>query len=234
MNTTAGYFSIALAGGGPTPDYLLPGFAAAAVSITILYQTRTLALTAGGQTTPLAKPRSAWEYRIFHFAVVVLLVMVCLAQFPLREKLRTRGIAPVSFNSEQDLEFPELWRDWFKPTKYILTQGKAKHETDGTNNPALTDKPSKFHVSTNDPKTMSARDGGGGGAAMGTDLVFRAYSPAKLYWVMQIYDTYDGDTWSRSPILLAGKIALTPTNQRQHGNHPEYFPKAPPAPALRP
>lgn len=204
--------SIALAGyGGLTPGraFYFPAFSlAAAVSVTILYQTRMLALTAGGQTTPLAKPRSAWEYRIFHFAVVVFLVMVCLAQFPLREKLRTRGIAPVSFNSEQDLEFPELWRDWFKPTKYILTQGKTKHETDGADNPALTDKPSKFHVSTNDPKTMSARDGGGGGAAMGTDLVFRAYSPAKLYWVMQIYDTYDGDTWSRSPILLAGKNSL--------------------------
>lgn len=206
--------SIALAGyGGLTPGrpFYFPAFTlAAAVCITILYQTRTLLLTAVGQTrpAPLPRHRSTWEYRISHFSIVVVLVMVCLAQFPLREKLRTRGIAPVSFHSEQDLEFPELWRDWFQPTKYILTQGKAKHEADGTKNPALTDKPSEAHVANGDPKSLDARDGNGGGAAMGTDLVFRAYSPAKLYWVMQIYDSYDGNTWSRSPSLLEGKNSL--------------------------
>ena len=206
--------SIALAGyGGLTPGrpFFFPAFAvAAAVCITILYQTRTLMLTVVTQAKPMPMPRhqATWEYRISHFVTVFALILVCLAQFPLREKLRTRGIAPVSFHSEEDLEFPELWRDWFKPTKYILTRNQAKQQVDGTRDPVPTDQPSTAHITNNDQRNMDARDGNGGGASVGTDLVFRAYTPAKLYWVMQLYDTYDGNQWSRSPSLLEGKNSL--------------------------
>lgn len=208
--------SIALVGfGGLTPgrNYYFQAFALAAVfSIIILYQTRNLQLSCLRRPSVASPPRhsSTWEYRVIHFLVVVVLIVICMAQFPLREKLRTHGLAPVSFQSEQDLEFPQLWQDWFKPTKYILTRNQAQQETDGGENPFLTDKQSIAQIATSDPGNLDARDGSGGAASStpGTDLVFRAYTPAKLYWVMQIYDTYDGNKWSRSASLLEGKNSL--------------------------
>ena len=47
-----------------------------------------------------------------------------------------------------------------------------------------------------------------GGFGIGKDLVFRVRSPAKLYWLGQVYDRYDGKTWKASKILLEGKGGL--------------------------
>ncbi len=46
---------------------------------------------------------------------------------------------------------------------------------------------------------------GSGAAPPGQDLVFRVKSPAKLYWVGQMYDFYDGDLWSATHYMTRQK-----------------------------
>lgn len=206
--------SIAFAGyGGLTPgrQMYFPAFITTiAISVIILYQTRTLSLARmGGISQPqMPKYWGNWLFRCIHFILVLALGAFFLIQIPIRNRLRTKGIAPVSFHTEQDLEFPSMWKDWFAPTKKLITKEATKETVDGDNIPTLSSKKSIAFVQDNSPKTLDARQGKGGSSAIGKDLVFRAYSPAKLYWVMQIYDTYDGNTWSRSQSLLQGINAL--------------------------
>lgn len=204
---------IAFAGyGGLTPGRKMyfPAFIAViAISTVILYQTRTLSLTRMGNPIPTRMPHyfGNWLYRTLHFLMVGGLCIFFLTQFPIRDRMRTKGLAPVSFRTEQDLEFPELWRDWFTPTRQLLTREKVDNTTDGTSEPSLSSKNSLAFVQDTSLKPLDAREGKGG-SALGDELLFRVYTPAKLYWVMQIYDTYDGNVWTRSPSLIKGSNAL--------------------------
>lgn len=203
---------IVMAGyGGLTPGrpIFLPSFLATiGMAILILYQTRTLMLTHLGNKHHIPHmPNHVgnWFYRFGHFLFVFLLAFIFLTQLPQNKRIRSRGIIPVSFHSEQDLLFPELWGRWSAPIRHMLSDSpKAKEEVDGTKKPTPTEKKSLAELKNSDLRSFDARDGNGKGATIGSDLVFRAYTPAKLYWVMQIYDTYNGEKWTQSRILLSG------------------------------
>lgn len=185
-------------------------------SILVLYQTRIalLARLGGKNLVPHASPRyfSNWLYRMEHFALVVLLVFVFSTQFSLRNKSRSIGLIPVSFRVDQEQDFPELWQDWAAPTKEFLLGGKSGPAADSPRNPTVSDNRAKNRMPAN--ALASAENGDGSG--IGEDLVFRAFTPAKLYWVMQIYDTYDGQEWSRSPTLCKGRSALDKYTSAYH------------------
>jgi hypothetical protein len=204
---------IVMAGyGGLTPGRpaFLPSFLTTiGIGIFILYQTRTLMLSHLGRKHLL--PRipfhiGNWFYRSGHFVIVVLLAFTFLTQLPMNKRIRSRGIIPVSFHSEQDLLFPELWGRWSAPIRHMLSASKeAKEEVDGDKKPQPTEKDSLAKLKDSQARSFDAREGDGKGSTIGSDLVFRAYTPAKLYWVMQIYDSYQGDKWTQSRALLQGR-----------------------------
>ncbi len=211
---------IGLAGYGgmfPARSAFLPSFLTViSGSILILYQTRTalLARLGGRKLVPQKPPRyySNWLYRTEHFILVTLLVFFFSTQFSLRHKSRSIGLIPVSFRTGQAQDFPELWQDWAAPTKEFLLGGKTGPGKDSPKNPTLSDSTAKNRMKSGASLTDESGDGGG----IGEDLVFRAFTPAKLYWVMQIYDTYDGQEWSRSTTLCKGRSALDKYTSAYH------------------
>lgn len=204
---------LVLAGYGgmfPARTVFLPAFLAVAlISLLILYTTRTSLLLAVGRKKSPAIPAETrylgnWGYRAAHLLLALTLAYLMAQHISLREKLRTPGLIPVSFRSDQPQEFPELWQDWAAPSRHLLRSASGRQTVDG-NQPHVLDHNSRQTVRSED----IGRDGENGtGSGMGEDLVFRAFTPAKLYWVMQLYDTFDGTTWSRSKAMLRGTNAL--------------------------
>lgn len=204
---------LVLAGYGgmfPARSVFLPAFLAVAlVSLLILYTTRTTLLLAIGRKQRQIPPSQArytgnWGYRTAHLLLALILAYLMAQHISLREKLRTPGLIPVSFRSDQPQEFPELWEEWAAPSRHLLRSASGRQTADGKQ-PHLLDHNSKQTIRSEE----IGRDGeDGSGSGMGEDLVFRAFTPAKLYWVMQLYDTFDGTTWSRSKAMLRGTNAL--------------------------
>ncbi|MCK5806019.1 MAG: transglutaminase domain-containing protein, partial [Lentisphaeria bacterium] len=183
----------------------LPAFVCYAVSaVLVLYQTRTFVLMRtvkrGGVPPAVPLLKQNWGYRAMHLAVVAALTVLLLSNLPM-PRGESRGIVPVSFQTKQKLEFPELWKHWVKPTKFLTgSDGKNQQEVDAGEKPMVLSKRASRLVRTDKAENMDAREGNGGNG-IGTDLVFRVKSPAKLYWLAQLYDVYDGDKWKCSKHL---------------------------------
>ena len=206
--------AIAFAGyGGLTPGrqiYFPAFFATCIFYVIIMYQTRTAVFASMGKPAQGRIPRfwGNWGYRFLHFALVMAVGIFCLVRFPIRDRMRSKGLAPVSFHSDQDMEFPEIWKNWFSSTKKLITHSEEKPAVDGDENPNTASDDAKDLMKESSLNSKDAREGEGSSATIGTDLVFRAYTPAKLYWVVQMYDTYDGHDWTRSNMMTQGRSAL--------------------------
>ena len=209
-----GLLSIAFAGyGGLTPGrqiYFPAFFATCIFYVIIMYQTRTAVFASMGKTVQRRMPRfwGNWGYRFLHFVLVLGVGLFCLVRFPIRDRMRSKGLAPVSFHSDQDMEFPEMWKNWFSSTKKLITRSEEQPAVDGDKDPNTASDDAKDLMKESSLNSKDAREGEGSSASLGTDLVFRAYTPAKLYWVVQMYDTYDGHDWTRSNTMTKGRSAL--------------------------
>ncbi|MBR4220991.1 MAG: hypothetical protein IKR81_07550, partial [Victivallales bacterium] len=205
---------IAFAGyGGLTPGrqiYFPAFFATCVFYVIIMYQTRTAVFASMGKAVQGRMPRfwGNWFYRILHFVLVIGVGLFCLVRFPIRDRMRSKGLAPVSFHSDQDMEFPEMWKNWFSSTKKLITRSEEEQAVDGDENPNTASDDAKDLMKESSLNSNDAREGEGSSASLGSDLVFRAYTPAKLYWVVQMYDTYDGKDWTRSNMMVQGRSAL--------------------------
>lgn len=205
---------LAFAGYGgmhPGRSMFLPSFLSVILlSILILYETRIILLARLSKETreAVTSRKFHWEnwlYRGLHFLLVFMIVVLFSTRFSIRNKTRSVGLVPVSFRTDQEQQFPEVWQNWAAPTKELLLGEKVKQSVDSGHNPALLDPEAKSRV-PGGSFAVDADDGSGGG--MGQDLLFRAFTPAKLYWVMQIYDYFDGTVWSRSKSMTSGKNGL--------------------------
>ncbi len=195
----------------PARSAFLPSFIIVIlVSILILYQTRiTLLARISKQhllTTDAKTPYwGNWFYRLIHFGLVLLTVLLLSTQFSLRSKTRSVGLIPVSFRTDQEQQFPEIWQKWAAPTKELLIGKDAGKSLDSDKDPTLQDDQARSRMQQG---TFAVDGDNGSGSGMGQDLVFRAFTPAKLYWVVQLYDTFDGSQWNRSLSMSKGKNAL--------------------------
>ncbi len=195
----------------PARSAFLPSFIIVIlVSILILYQTRITLLARLSKQhllTPDAKTPywANWFYRLLHFSLVLLAVLLLSTQFSLRNKTRSIGLIPVSFRTDQEQQFPEIWQKWAAPTKELLIGKDSGQALDSDKNPTLQDDQARSRMQQG---TFAVDGDNGNGSGMGQDLVFRAFTPAKLYWVVQLYDTFDGSQWTRSLSMSKGKNAL--------------------------
>lgn len=212
------FISIGFLGYGglmPGRPYFLHVFTGSAILILhILYKSRInsmIKLSPDDDPIHVKYPRlgHSWRYYIVHALLVIAVILLMLRHLPQTQALKTKGLIPVSFSSEQDVLFPELWKRWHQPASRLVG-GDA--ENTGGNQEDLTQKASlqaDFDASkiVDMAKQPAFDSRGGSGFAFGTGdkLVFRAVSPAKLYWVVQMYDDYDGNTWRCSPSMLSGR-----------------------------
>ncbi|MDY0175280.1 MAG: transglutaminase-like domain-containing protein [Lentisphaeria bacterium] len=195
----------------PARSLFLPSFLGVIMlSILILYQTRIalLAKLSKEAGEMLASRQFHWEnwfYRSLHFLLVLLIVALFSSQFSIRNKTRSMGLIPVSFRTDQEQQFPDVWQKWAAPTKELLLGEKGTLSLDSAQNPTLLDLEAKSVISDG---SFAVDGDNGSGSGMGQDLVFRAFTPAKLYWVMQIYDHFDGKLWTRSKSMTSSNNGL--------------------------
>ncbi|NLF16320.1 MAG: transglutaminase domain-containing protein, partial [Lentisphaerae bacterium] len=184
-------------------------------AVLLMYGTRTANLAAAERSAGLMPPPrfvANWGYRLAHLTLACAFFVFLVPAFPLPQG-RSIGLIPVGFRTTQEQAFPVLWRQWLQPTTQLLSRGDpGSRQTADTAkrtdpNPVIDPKARHGVPTQPGPAQMDAREGLGG-AGIGTDLVMRVQSPAKLYWLAQLYDLYDGKTWRLSPILRGGQSGL--------------------------
>ena len=173
----------------------------------ILYLTRTsllvgMKLRERGVTLPLT--HGSWTVRLLHFTAAFVLMVILIYILPFKKGLRGRGVIPVSFDNERELLMERFWDKW---------QNRTRPDQNGQNETEQENRPQDdvdFSVNSQNTAKMDnapsfdSQSGDGASPTIGTDLVFRAYVPAKVYWVVQMYDTYDGTKWTQSDMMKSG------------------------------
>ena len=211
----------------PSRAGFLPVFfmSLAAVAL-ILYMTRTSLLVSmkareHGMTFPLL--RGSWTYRAVHFAAAFVLMFVFMHILPYKQALWRRGFIPVSFNNDYELMFERFW-DRFRRDGQALQDdgGEQPRDSDKLSNP-VNSRDAKNMADMGNVPSFDSRNGNGSGSTIGTDLVFRAYTPAKLYWVVQMYDTYDGTKWTQSEAMKSGRCLADRIRARQGTLVPQHI-----------
>ncbi|MBR6373115.1 MAG: transglutaminase domain-containing protein [Victivallales bacterium] len=185
----------------PGRDIYFPSFVALCIVLCILFYTsRNQAL---GAEYGARNKRNTLAC-LMHFALALAIAVIGMRKVVLRS-IRTRGILPVSFQTGQEHEFPQLCGKWLAPAKKLLP-GNEGDGADVNSRQSIKDASASNKAFMEAKGEFSARNGAGEG--QGEELLFQAYTTAKLYWVAQIYDTYDGDMWTRSEMLKNGDSAL--------------------------
>ncbi|MBN2448804.1 MAG: transglutaminase domain-containing protein [Lentisphaeria bacterium] len=197
------------------PGYVHAFAAYMVCGLLLFYQTRTPNLAIAGQRTERVQTPpylGNWGYRLAHLALTAGLMLFLLVLFPMPQR-QSIGVVPTGFFTTQDPEFPALWQRWIRPAEEFLRRSddpehNAADFRDPTGNPSAEDPNAQTQAVSKTPTNrMDAREGGGGGG-VGTDLVMRVRSAAKLYWLVQLYDVYDGSNWRISPQLRRGRTGL--------------------------
>lgn len=185
------------------PVYLPSVFLFVGAGILHLYQTRTARLA---QSDPefvnqyVGASAGPLSYLTVHFMIFLGLWGIFAAFLP-SPAGHSVGVIPVSFNTAQRERFPDLWKDWISPKKTkIDPEGDQVVESKGER-AHLQDKNSDTLINAMGGEESMDSRGSGNSGTMGKDLVFRVRSTAKLYWMANMYDIYDGDRWSTSTEL---------------------------------
>ncbi len=163
----------------------------------MIYGSRVNALT-GDPTLKIKVFKYNWGKILIHLILLLLFWIYFYTLMP-TEEVRGEGLFITSFKNTNTSYLPPKVNNWFKmkhvrrSTTGATIPGK-KPTTAGKKGPKVKAK-SKQGMSSD----------GSGAAPPGKDLVFRVKSPAKLYWVGQMYDHYDGDTWSATRYMTRQK-----------------------------
>jgi transglutaminase-like putative cysteine protease len=197
----------------PRPAYVAIVPLATVLCLVLLYQTRAAALanTADFETQGLL-PRGNWPWLAVHAVLVAVCWagLVVLYPAPGRSGL---GLAASSFRSNQINRLPPRFQAWFR-SPHLAATHQGEERMDGPR-PTVIDRQAQQRVQGQGTPTMG---GGGSAAPPGQDLVMRVASPLKLYWLVALYDLYDGQVWHASPTLTQMEtpwleLAARPTKQ---------------------
>ena len=173
----------------------------------IMYLTRTsllvsMKLRERGVTLPLT--HGSWTVRLLHFAAAFVLMLVLIYILPFKKALRGRGLIPVSFDNERELLMERFWDKWQSRTRPDQNGQKETDQDNDSQDDADVSPDAKNAAKMDGAPSFDSQSGDGASPVIGTDLVFRAYAPAKVYWVVQMYDTYDGSKWTQSDMMKSG------------------------------
>lgn len=167
------------------------------VILLIFYLSRANALC---QTSDLpeskAVSRFSWMYMIPQVILMILLTIGLFLLMPSEDATQS-GYFTSNINNNQNYSPPKM-QDWFK-TQKIQQSPSGTRQMSGRN-PSTLAKFSNILVSAAGGKGTFNPSGDGAGLP-GNDLLFTVNSDTKLYWLVNLYDTYDGKKWKMSKKL---------------------------------
>ncbi|MCK5843574.1 MAG: transglutaminase domain-containing protein [Victivallales bacterium] len=166
------------------------------VLLILFYLTRLTALSVGAKTAffPSTSFRKGWWLMLFHATATVALAVCCFSILPVFD-MTDVGFITSSFFTNNENKAPESFQSWFNPPR--LREGKnGRWEAKGSK--YLRKGKKGTPISLKSKKPLMSVAGNGGSAPPRDKLVFKVASKAKLYWLCQLYDQYDGKKWIRS------------------------------------
>lgn len=165
------------------------------VVLLLFYVTRLTGLGAASDSPhPLTSFKKGWWVMLSHAVLTVVLAGCCFSLLPVFD-MTDVGFITSSFFTNNENKAPDSFNSWFNPPR--LKEGKnGKWEAKGASYLKLGKKGTPISLKTEKP--MMSVAGKGGSSPPCDKLVFRVASEAKLYWLCQLYDHYDGKKWTCS------------------------------------
>ncbi|MCP3968454.1 MAG: transglutaminase domain-containing protein [Lentisphaerae bacterium] len=115
-------------------------------------------------------------------------------------KKSDKGFFDVSFNTENNPIAPPGFMQWLMSKRYRQGAGDRIGSKSGRPNSL-----ESSGIQVKLPKSNYMTSSGNGFSPPGRELIFKAKSPVKLYWLAQLYDVYDGKGWQLSERLKKAK-----------------------------
>lgn len=189
--------AVLFAYGAVFPREILLYMTAAFLLVVLLffYLTRLTALGAASDSPhPSTSFKKGWWVMLSHAVVTVVLAGCCFSVLPVFD-MTDVGFVTSSFFTNNENKAPDSFNAWFNPPR--LREGKdGKWEAKNSSYLKKGNKGAPISLKTKKP--IMSVSGKGGSSPPGNRLVFRVASEAKLYWLCQLYDHYDGKKWTRS------------------------------------
>ncbi len=190
----------------PRTIFIAIFFIALMLAMAILYSTRTRSLSGQpGIPPPKGVLKRNWPHILIHIIISGMVFWFVFSIFPVEGK-QGAGLFEVSFGTDNESDMPEFTL-WFKPEKVKKSdKGKIEVQTGAPTSIGKTGAP----MTIKNSESMSS-SGNGGASPPGKDMIFKVKSAAKLYWLAQLYDDYDGVEWTISEELKT-KDSIRDTN----------------------
>lgn len=171
----------------PRSVYLLLIPAAFVLTMFMIYGSRINGL-AGDSDLKVRVFKYNWGKILLHLLMVCGFWLYFYALMP-AEEMKGEGLFVTSFRNLYSSYFPPDVNEWFKSEQ--RRKGKSGPTTPGKEPVTAGKQGPKVPAKSKDGMQSSGK----GAGPPGKDMVFRVKAPVKLYWLAQIYDYYDGDTW---------------------------------------
>ncbi|OGV52047.1 MAG: hypothetical protein A2017_03595 [Lentisphaerae bacterium GWF2_44_16] len=158
----------------------------------LLYHSRIIALAGDCRLQiPPGIFRYNWRHILLHVLITLLFLTGIYSVLPITPR-QGKGIIEVSFRNENENFISPDFNKWMK-SKDVKRSDKAKILLPGMKSPVNSN--SGPPVSSKEP-TKNMSPSGNGAGLPGEEIIFRVKSPVKLYWLGQLYDSYDGLNWT--------------------------------------
>ncbi len=172
------------------------------LTLMAMYLTRAVAISGSfALASPKRTVRRNWSFMLLHAAIALGCFFAIYQAFPF-EGVVGPGLVFVSFKNSQDDYVPEDFRKWMNSNSYKASASASRHLDSGKSPNSASQKAKT--VSENIPMLSDKFAPGNGAGPAGDRLVFRVFSPVKLYWACRMYDLYDGENWYSSRALDRG------------------------------
>lgn len=197
--------------------YLLLLGGAIVLILAILYYKRPVNLSGDPDIKmPEFRFRQTWFFFLCHILMALILFFLVFSLIPTRPT-RTKGAFEVSFLTDKDAFTPPSMQKWLRGDN-IKIDSKAPIFIRHSSKPDTLDNSGKPMNVTNSNAPAQAQ-GNGSGSTQGEDLVFSVKMPVKLYHLVQLYDIYNGTSWTLSPQLKNGSQRRLPKQLRLPAFH---------------
>ena len=197
--------------------YLLLLGGAIVLLLAILYYKRPVNLSGDPDIKmPEFRFRQTWFFFLCHILMALILFFLVFSLIPTRPT-RTKGAFEVSFLTDKDAFTPPSMQKWLRGDN-IKIDSKAPIFIRHSSKPDTLDNSGKPMNVTNSNAPAQAQ-GNGSGSTQGEDLVFSVKMPVKLYHLVQLYDIYNGTSWTLSPQLKNGSQRRLPKQLRLPAFH---------------
>jgi len=194
--------------GGLSPDravYLPAATAFFLVGLFALYDTRLVRLAGRAAAAPGGAVRDfirapAGPDMLMHFVVFLLLWAGAVLIVPMPAPALSRGAVPVAFSAPTNPAWHTVWDRWFGRGRSGGSDGRGQEAERGA--PGGRKSEGRRTITTwVGGRTVESRRITGVGATS-DQIIFRVQCPGPLYWLVRLYDVFDGRKWSTSRALL--------------------------------